>query len=72
MAWKRKRGDRVRQIKRAIQWCRKGRALKGGESRLREAERLLRELLTGIDDAQAESKLLHCLGVFAEVLGEIR
>ena len=71
MAWKRKRGDQVRQINRAIRWCRKRRALKGGEIRLREAERLLRESLTG-DDAHAKSKLLQCMGILAEFLDEIR
>ena len=72
MSWKRKRSELVREIRRTIRWCRTQRAPKGGENRLREAERLFRDALNCVDDAQAKHNLLSALGQLAEYVNRLR
>jgi hypothetical protein len=72
MGWRRRRSELVRQIRRALKWCGRRRAREGGASRLREAERLFREALNGVNDAESDQKLLRALWVLAEFLDQIR
>ncbi len=72
MSWSRRRGELVRQIRRAIKWCRQRRAPRGGESRWSEMARRLQRSLDNIDDAHELSNLLICLGQLAEELDRDR
>ncbi len=72
MSWKRKRSELVRQVRRTIKWCRTQRAPKGGENRLREAERLFREALNCVEETQAKHNLTSAMGLLAEHVDSLR